>query len=76
MTGKYWEMLGEQLFPVPICPPQIPLGLNYGFRDEMTATNLLSHVMALSLNFVVAVTDNGLSKKSLLFLKIFFGLSP
>jgi hypothetical protein len=52
------------------------LGSNHGFRDEMPATNLCNHGIALSFIFVVAATDHELSKKSILFLQFFFGLSP
>jgi len=52
------------------------LGSNHGFRDEMPDTNLCNHGMALSFIFVVAATDNELSKKSILFLQFLFRLSP
>jgi hypothetical protein len=41
------EVLGENTVPVPICPPQIPHGLNPGLRGERPATNRLSHGTAL-----------------------------
>jgi hypothetical protein len=49
----YWqgktEELGEKPVPVPLCPPQIPLGANPGRHVERPATNHLSHGTDLQL---------------------------
>jgi hypothetical protein len=46
LTGEN-RQLGEKPVPVPLCPPQIPhgldLGSNPGLRGERPATNRLSH---------------------------------
>ena len=57
--GKYSE---NKFFPCQFVYHKSHVGLNHGFRDEMPATNLLSHDMALSLKVVVAAIDNELSK--------------